>query len=116
MDPVSVLTIAMMSGCTVILNGTYDVLLWPLTKTVCAPGHKMTTDHGCQDRSAATTDTYGIILALLCCVLSVGVVWWTAGALAASLLCGTCCLISLAVGLVVWNGVWWQRPDNGSDA
>lgn len=90
-----------MSGAFLMINTIVDVGLWPLTKTLCPPGAKMTIENGCDDRADVdSAGETGRWLALLCCVLSAGLLWWKVDVLAAFLFCLLCCLLSIGVG--VW--------------
>lgn len=94
MDPF-VLGLMCMSGAVAAVNAVTDVALWPLTATMCPPGHKMTLDHGCDGR--ADPDSAGGVgrcLALLCCVLSAGALWWRIDGTATIIFAVTCCLVS----------------------
>lgn len=95
------LFLAMLSGWAALTNGAYDALLWPLSKTMCRSGQKMTTNNGCQDLNAEPTGKVGRIVPSVCCVLSVGAAWVLAGAVEASLLSACCCAAVLITGIFV---------------
>ena len=95
------LLFAMLSGWVALTNGAYDALLWPLSKTMCRSGQKMTTNLGCQDLDAEPTGEVGRIVPSVCCVLSVCAAWVLAGAVEASLLSVSSCAAVLITGIVV---------------
>lgn len=91
----------MFFGWLALTNGASDALLWPLSKTMCPSGKKMTTVDGCQDLNAEPTGLIGRIVPSVCCVLSVCAAWWLAGAVEASLLSVASCAVVLVTGIFV---------------
>jgi hypothetical protein len=90
----------MLSGWMAITNGAYDALLWPLSKTKCRPGQKMTTNIGCQDLDSEPTGPTGRIVASACSVLSVCAASLFLGATGGSLFSACCCAVVLIAGIV----------------
>jgi hypothetical protein len=95
-----VLFFAMLSGWMALTNGAYDALLWPLSKTMCRSGQKMTTHIGCQDLDAEPTGPAGRTVSSACSVLCVCAAWVLAGTMEASLLSVACCAVVLIAGIV----------------
>lgn len=84
-----------LSGATALINATTDAVVWPLSKTVCRPGQKMTVEHGCDGLDADSAGRTGRGIALVCCVLSACMAWRAAGVVAALVFCALCCVSSL---------------------
>lgn len=91
----------MLSGWAALTNGAYDALLWPLSKTMCRSGQKMTTNNGCQDLDAEPTGYAGRTVSSACSVLCVCAAWVLAGTMEASLLSVSSCAVVLITGIFV---------------
>jgi hypothetical protein len=98
MDPVAFVFCAMISGLTVVANSMYEVVLWPVSKTLCPADQKMTTHSGCQPHTVMTADDTALWLCVLCCLLATCASGVTLGFPVASLFSGTCCALSFLCG------------------
>jgi hypothetical protein len=99
MNPVLFAMVALSSGIAVIANAGYDMLLWPVSTIMCPPSQKMTTHSGCQPKHVKTADDTSAWVCIMCCLLSTGALWWNNGFPAAFLWSGTCCALSMLIGV-----------------
>jgi hypothetical protein len=100
-----IIFLTLLSGCTVVIGHATDVVLWPLSIAACPPGQKMTLESGCDDHNADAAGKPGRLIAMLCCILSAGLIGWRVDLLAALLFCVACSVLSLGVG------AWWAWAD-----
>lgn len=98
-----IIFLTLLSGCAIVIGHATDAVLWPLSIAACPPGQKMTLERGCDEHTAHAAGKTGLLLAMLCCVLSAGFLGWRVDLLTSVLFCVACSVLSLGVG--AWEGI-----------
>lgn len=88
-------------GAVSLITMVCEALMWPLSKTMCRKGQKMTIPHGCADPGVPTVGQGGMLAVVVSCVLSLVAVCLMVGPIEGSMLSAFCCLLSFLT--CIWN-------------